>query len=190
MAGTGRSVAPMTRIDYYVAQSLDGFIADAEHGIEWLTGFPFPEAEGLFDEFMSGIGAMAMGSKTYDFILREDAAWPYGDRPTWVFTTRTDLPALAGADVRFARGPVEEHLDAMRAGAGERAVWVVGGGDLASQFVAAGALDRVSTCVMPVWLGAGIPLFAGALPAPLRLVRAETFVSGPVLLHYDVPQPA
>ncbi len=188
MSGTRRSVAAMTRTDYYVAQSLDGYIADADGGIEWLTGFPFPEADGaFFEEFMGRVGALAMGASTYDFIVAEDAPWPYGDRPTWVFTTREGLPVVDGGDVRFVRGAVTDHLQAMRESAGAGALWVVGGGDLASQFVDAGALDRVTTCVMPVWLGAGIPLFARALPAPLRLLRAETFVSGPVLLRYAVP---
>lgn len=67
----------------------------------------------------------------------------HGDRPTFVFTTR-DLPAPAGADIRFVRGSVAEVFPEIRAAAGDGDIWIVGGGDLAGQFSDAGALDEVA----------------------------------------------
>ena len=115
----------------------------------------------------ASVGALAMGSSTYEWILRHEAAkpgfrWPYA-QPTWVFTTR-DLPRVDG-DVRFVRGDVVPVHTEMAAAAGERDVWLVGGGELVGRFADAGLLDRVLVSIAPVTLGAGAPL----LPRRLRL---------------------
>src|SRR5918995_2576192 len=77
--------------------------------------------------------------------------------PAWVFTHRTDLPTVVGADIRFVQGDVRSVYDDMRA-TREGDVWIIGGGDLVGQFDDAGLLDRVILGVCPVTLGAGAPL--------------------------------
>lgn len=149
---------------YYVASSLDGFIADEHDGLEWLLGQDVDEhGPSGYAAFIEGIGALVMGSTTYEWILRHEAqaggTWPYSV-PSWVMTTR-DLPVMAHADVRFARGDVAGVHGAMTEAAGGRDLWVVGGGALASAFAAAGLLDEVVVSVAPVTLGAGRPLLPG-----------------------------
>ena len=51
----------------------------------------------------------------------------------------------------------------MVAAAGERNVWMIGGGDLAQQFADEGLLDELIVTVVPVVLGTGLPTFAGRL---------------------------
>jgi dihydrofolate reductase len=158
----------MTRTIYYTATTLDGFIADRHHSLDWLlrqdhdTDGPFG-----FEEFLARVGVVVMGSSTYEWILRhEDGAWPY-QQPAWVLSSR-ELPSVDG-NVRFARGdvrPVHEQLVAVAAGGD---VWVVGGGDLAGQFADAGLLDEVVVSIAPVTLGGGAPL----LPRPLDLRLEE-----------------
>ncbi|WP_240044297.1 dihydrofolate reductase family protein, partial [Nocardioides albidus] len=122
------------------------------------------------------MGALVMGSTTYEWVLahleESGEAWFY-TQPTWVMTSR-ELPSLDGADVRFARGEVTSVYDELRAAAGERDVWVVGGGDLAGQFADAGLLDEVVVSIAPVVLGAGRPL----LPRRLDLRLEETARNG------------
>jgi hypothetical protein len=72
----GASLRAMSRVVYYAAMSLDGYIAEADDTIEWLTGFEaVPPAEGVetvqggYDEFYEGIGALVSGSVTYEWIL-------------------------------------------------------------------------------------------------------------------------
>ncbi len=163
---------------YYTATSLDGFIADPDDSLAWLLRQPQDEGGGAqdYDAFIAGIGALVMGSTTYEWILahleRTGEAWFY-DQPTWVMTSR-DLPRYDGADLRFASGPVTELAGELTAAAGERGVWVVGGGDLAGQFADAGLLDEVVVSIAPVTLGAGRPL----LPRRLELRLLETAPNG------------
>jgi dihydrofolate reductase len=121
-----------------------------------------------YPSFIEGIGALVMGASTYEWLLRNQQEWEY-TQPTWVFTHR-ELPVLEGADVRFARGRVREVHDEIAASAGDRDVWVMGGGDLAGQFAEAGLLDEFWVQFAPVTLGEGRPL----LPRHLELELIDT----------------
>ena len=180
----------MGATQYYLAQTLDGYLAEPDGGMEWLYGFQGEsalEASGSaradVDRFLAGVGALAMGSATYEHLLAGD--WLYGDRPTWVFTSR-GLPVPDGADVRFARGPVAPVHEEMLAAAGGRNVWVLGGGDLATQFAEAGLLDELHLTLIPVFLGDGLPTFVRSLPGRLRLTAVRPFEGGVVQLSYEL----
>jgi dihydrofolate reductase len=166
---------------YYTATSLDGFIADEQHSLDWLFTRDQDRAGPLnYDAFFAGVGALAMGSTTYEWILDhelkgEDPAqwkWPY-DVPCWVFTHRP-LQVVAGAAVTFTSNAVAAVNAEMVSAAGGRNVWIVGGGDLAGQFADAGLLDEVIVYVAPVTLGRGAPL----LPRRLELRLEETARNG------------
>ncbi|MDN4171564.1 dihydrofolate reductase family protein [Nocardioides sp. SOB77] len=151
----------MTRTVYYTATTLDGYLADEQDSLDWL--FPQPlEEGGMLDyaAFIDTIGALVMGATTYQWVLDHAAEtgepWSYR-QPTWVMTHR-DLPRAA-EDVTIASGDVREVHPAMVAAAGDKDVWVVGGGDLAGQLADAGLLDEVLVSIAPVTLGAGRPLF-------------------------------
>ena len=131
---------------YFTASSVDGFIADADNSLSWLLSRDVDVTGPMgYQGFMdTEVGALVMGSTTYEWILAnddsEDGRWPY-DLPTWVFSSRR-LQVVDG-DVRFVSGGVAAmHQDAMRA-AGDQGVWIVGGGDLAGQFADAGLLDEL-----------------------------------------------
>jgi dihydrofolate reductase len=160
---------------YYTATSLDGFIADEQHSLEWLFRQDQDEAGPLnYDEFFASIGAAVMGSTTYEWILRhEDGRWPY-QLPTWVMTSRS-LPKVDG-DVRFARGEVRSFHEAMTVTAGGKDLWIVGGGDVAGQFADAGLLDEIIVYLAPVTLGGGAPLLPRELDLRLEeLAQNEAF---------------
>ena len=180
---------------YYLAQSLDGYLAEADGGIDWLEGYEGEAAiagadllEGTYDEFIAGVGALAMGSATYEFILGVES-WPYEGLPAWVFSSR-ELPLMEGADIRFASGPVAPVHAELTAAAGERDVWLVGGGDLAIQFAAEGLIDELIVTVVPVVLGSGLATFAGRLSEPLTLTGARPDRNGMVELRYAVERRA
>lgn len=149
---------------FFTASSLDGFIATPEHSLEWLFQQDFDmDGPMAYPAFVEGIGALAMGSSTYEWLIAHQEDWAY-TQPTWVFTTR-DLPLPGGADVRPVHGDVAAVHRLMVDAAGGKDIWVVGGGDLAGQFADAGLLDEVWVQFAPVTLGAGQPF----LPRSLRL---------------------
>jgi dihydrofolate reductase len=190
----------MGRTQYYCAASLDGFIADAGDGIEWLTGYrgsyegrgaePGPMSDGgAYERFYDGVGALISGSTTYEFVLEHAGEWPYAGKPYWVLSSRElALPGTEGADVRVTSANVTDLHDELIGAAGERNVWIVGGGNVASQFADAGLLDDVLLTVVPVVLGEGKPLFERPLPTPLQLTGTRTFETGMVELSYEVPR--
>jgi dihydrofolate reductase len=179
------------KTQYYTATSLDGFIADAHDSLEWL--FPLGDpADTSYPTFIREVGALAMGSTTYEWMLRHviggqpPRPWPY-QQPTWVFTTRT-LSAVPGADIRFARGDVRPVHQAMRSAAAGKNVWIVGGGDLAGQFFDHGLLDELFVQIGSVTLGSGKPLLPRSIVSPpLRLVSVRAVGTGFAELHYEVP---
>ena len=156
----------MSITTYYTATSLDGYIADEQNSLEWLLHQDQDEGGPLnYNEFFTRIGAMVMGSTTYEWVLdHEKGNWPY-ELPTWVMTTR-DLPKAG--DVRFARGDVRSVHDEMTDAAAGKDLWVVGGGELAGQFADAGLLDEIIVYVAPVTLGGGAPLLPRSLDLRLE----------------------
>jgi dihydrofolate reductase len=183
------------KTQYFTATSLDGYIATEDDSIDWL--FPLGDINDTgYSKFIAHVGALAMGSSTYEWMLRhaekvsEEAGspWPYS-QPTWVFTHR-ELPIFANADVRFTSGDVRPvHAEMLAAAAGKN-LWVVGGGDLAGQFHDAGLLDEVFVQVASVTLGRGKPLFPRRVTSPpWKLLSVRQVGSGFVELHYELPRP-
>ena len=178
---------------YYTAASLDGFIATTDHSLEWLFSLG-DVAETSYPTFITQVGALAMGSSTYEWMLRHVVGpkadhpepWPY-QQPTWVFSSRT-LPAIPGANLHFVRGDVRPVHDWMRKAAGGKNIWLVGGGDLVGQFYDHGLLDEIFVQVGSVTLGAGKPLLPRAIIKPaLRLLSVRAVGTGFAELHYAVP---
>lgn len=162
----------MTRTHYFTATSLDGFIATEDHSLDWLLSQEHdPSGPMGYQAFEERIGAIAMGASTYRWILDHDEAWAYRV-PAWVFTHR-DFPLPPG-DVRFTQADVGEVHREMVAAAGERDVWLVGGGELVGQFTDRGLVDEVWVQYAPVTLGAGAPL----LPRRVDLELLETVRNG------------
>jgi dihydrofolate reductase len=164
---------------YYTASSLDGFLATTDHSLDWLLHQDIDENGPMhYSAFIEGVGALAMGASTYEWVLAHDEGpWPY-TQPTWVFTHRA-LPIPDGADIRFARDDVRAVHAEMAAAAAGRDVWLVGGGELVGQFADAGLLDEVWIQFAPVTLGAGVPLLPRALDLELvDAARNRAFLCG------------
>ena len=181
------------KTQYYTASTLDGFIATLDDSLDWL--FPLGDLEDTsYPAFIKHVGALAMGSATYEWILRHGVEpeaegpqpWPY-EQPTWVFSSRA-LPRVPGADIRFARGDVRPVHREMVEAAGGKNVWLVGGGELVGQFHDHGLLDELFVQVGSVTLGAGKPLLPRVITRPsLRLVSVRQVGTGFAELRYEVP---
>ena len=184
----------MSKTIFYTATTLDGFLADDNDSLDWLLTQPIDE-DGPFNygEFIATIGAIAMGSTTYEWVLDHNAtsgdAWAY-EQPCWVFTHR-DLPAIPGAALHFVQGDVRPVHAAMTAAAAGKNLWVVGGGALAGDFADAGLLDELILGVAPVTLGAGAPLLPRRLPSSrLSLSSMERHGEFAYLTYAVAPPPS
>lgn len=190
----------MTKTQYYTATSLDGYIADPDHSLDWLfeaaAATPTEPDATDFAGFLADVGALAMGASTYEWVLAHERMidhpdkWraAYGDTPAWVFTHR-DLPAIPGAHLHFVQGDVRGvHAEMVTAARGKN-IWLLGGGELVGTFADHGLLDEIIVSIAPVTLGAGAPLLPRRLAASrLRLVdmsRAGAFA----MLTYRVASP-
>jgi dihydrofolate reductase len=179
----------MVSFQYFVASSLDGFIATDKDDLAWLLQFDgFDGGQESYDAFIADVGCIVMGGETYAWLREhEPDTWPYPGTPCWVFTHH-EYSAPTGADVTFVRGAVGEFVDDFKSDAAGRNIWVVGGGALAAQFADARLLDELIVSVIPVVLGSGKPLLPMTGPTPpLELTSSRTLGRGIVELRYRFP---
>ena len=168
-------------ITYYVACSLDGFIADAEGRLDWLSPFEQTDEDYGYAAFYASVDAVVLGRSTFDFV-RDTPDWPYEGKPTWVFS-HASLGALPANAEATSEEPAA-FAERLRA-RGYRHVYFVGGGQLAASFRAAGLITRYIVSVVPVILGGGVPMIGpGGGMERLELVGSEAFASGIVQMEY------
>lgn len=179
--GAGPYPAGMT-VSAFLACSLDGFIAEPDGGLAWLTSPPSDvvDSSGLgsddtgYDAFVADKDAIVMGRGTFDVVAGFDP-WPY-PLPVVVLTGRPLPEALpGGAEVSALAGGPAEVVAAL--GAQGRDRLYVDGGQVVTAFLAAGLLDEIVITVVPVVLGAGIPLF-GAVAGHRWFHHVSTRVLG------------
>ncbi|WP_266081858.1 dihydrofolate reductase family protein [Haladaptatus caseinilyticus] len=183
------------KTQYYTSTSIDGYLADEDNSLDWLFQFgEIEEIDGVdedFSQFVEQVGALAMGSTTYEWIIehenvREDPEkWPY-EIPAWVFSSR-NLPKVDGADIHFVQGDVAPvHADMVKAADGKN-IWLVGGGELVGQFYDHDLLDEIILSVAPVTLGSGAPLLPREITTPpLKLASMQKLGDVFAVLTYEV----
>jgi dihydrofolate reductase len=165
----------------FLAASLDGFIAGPNDELDWLAGHGEGGSEDTFAPFFAEIGAMLMGRRTFDVVSGFGGDWPYGETPILVATSRPlETEKLA---VRPVHGPIGQMVTEARRAAGERDVYIDGGA-LFGSALDADLVDELTLTVVPVVLGAGIPLFAGVRRTRLALESAREIGAGMVQLRY------
>lgn len=183
------------RFVYYTASTLNGFLADPDDSLAWLFAVDSPEPD--VSDLLDPVTVMVMGSTTYAWVLAESDPLAHPER--WsesflgkdrvlVFSSR-DLPVPEGADVRVLSGPVRDHLPAIEEAAAGGDVWVVGGGDLAGQFLDAGRLDTIVVAVAPATLVAGKPLLPRDVPPERLELESVEQVGQFAMLRYRVRPP-
>ena len=177
------------RATIYVGTSVDGFIARADGGVDFLeAGGPVEDDMG-FADFMAGIDVMVMGRNTFDFVIDSGFDWPYGDTPVMVVTSRpVDLdPEVAAHIETTSLGPEELAEELERRGHTHA---YVDGGMTAQSWLRAGLITDLVVTQVPVLVGDGIRLF-GELDHDLQLSFESSIVHPPgyVKVHWRVVGP-
>lgn len=137
---------------FYGCITLDGYLAAADHGLDWLyeTG---DASETGYDEFYSRMDVTLMGRRTFRELERTgDPASVYPATENYVFTHG----ALSCPGFTAAGG---DPAELVRRLGPERNIWVVGGNTILAPLLEADLVDQLIVQIAPVLLGAGVPLF-------------------------------
>lgn len=159
----------------FIAMSLDGYIADANGGVDWLEGQNPKEGDGnSYDNFIREIDTVVMGWNTYRQIATElsPQQWVYEGLTSYVLTHRkiekmdgiifTD-ESPCGLIQRLRRKPGKD-------------IWICGGASTAGQLMKEGMIDRYHISIIPTLLGSGIRLFDSLKgQTKLKLVRSQVY---------------
>jgi dihydrofolate reductase len=184
---------PDSRVTIHMAASLDGFIARRDGGVDWLeTSDEFAGGDtlepGFVEAFLQAIDCYVLGSRTYETALRfesQGAGWAYGDKPTFVLTSRR-LPRTRES-VEFHSGDLAEFVNG-RLRPKFRSIWFAGGGMVAAECLRLGLADEVRYSIVPVLIGEGISFFEKlGRDIPLHLAEVKAYRNGMVELRYEVP---
>lgn len=151
----------MSQLVIYIATSLDSLIAGEGDDLSWLPAPPEDGGDFGFSAFLSGVGALLMGRRTFDVVAGFPGPWPFGERPCFVATHRP-LPAV-DAPVRAVSGDIGAMVAEAKAAASGLDVYIDGGA-LIRQALDADLVDVMTLTTVPVVLGAGVPLFGGGGP--------------------------
>lgn len=171
------------KVTYYVASSLDGYIAKEDGDVSWLEELDISMEDAGYDEFYSTVDALVMGRKTYEMVV-SFGQWPYGDKPVWVCSSSKIAP-MEGCNLQAGSTSEEAYKAANEMSL--KHLWLVGGGSLASSFIKDNLLTNISLSLMPIILGSGIKLF-GNLPShkQIKKISQEPHSSGLIQLEYAI----
>lgn len=187
----------MRDVVYYVATTLDGFIArpdgsfneflwDEEFGAHLLECFPetFPAHLRQDREPNRRFDTVLMGRATYEVGLREGVTSPYPSLDQYLFS-RT-LEQSPDESVTLVTADALDRVRALKTMHG-RSIWLCGGSVLAGDLYAADLIDEVILKVNPIVFGTGTPLFGRRVEADrLALREVKRFQSGHLIISYRV----
>ena len=171
----------MPKVVLYIAMSLDGNIARSNDQLDWLFAVE-GDGDNGYAEFFKTVGAVIMGRKTYEEVLKlEEGAYPYKDIPNYILTRQPDREA---EHVTFTDEPIEELIHRLK-GEVDQDIWLIGGGEVIKAAMEYDLIDRYEIAIAPVVLGEGIPLFPeGTKETKLRLT--SQYASGQfVMVTYE-----
>lgn len=162
----------MRRVILYIAMSLDGYIADKNGGVDWLSGQDAEGAEeGTYSEFTQGIDTVVMGWNTYAQVKTElsPEIWPYEELTSYVITHRNEKST---DNIKFVGEEPCELIARLKEMSGKD-IWICGGSSIIQPLICENLIDEYRVSVIPTILGKGISLF-GNRETELQLRLKET----------------
>jgi dihydrofolate reductase len=169
----------MRRIVLGLGISLDGYIARLNDAVDFL----FMPKDYSMGPFMASVDTAIMGRKTWAAALKMGGSFGGSSMATYVFS-RSE-PAGERDGLTFVTETPAAFVSRLRERPGKN-IWLMGGGELAREFLKADLVDDLELGVVPVLLGEGIPLFPRGFPQrDFRLVENETYSKGLVVLKYQ-----
>ena len=140
----------MARVRFYLATSLDGFIADGEGSVDWLA--PYSARLYGYEKFLGEIGALIMGRRTFE-VIKALGDWPYKGKPVFVLSSQF-LGKVPQGVTPTTRGMLGALQQARLTTAKD--IWVVGGAVAMQSALEEGYIDLMEIFLVPVLLGSGL----------------------------------
>jgi dihydrofolate reductase len=170
----------MRKIRYGVAASLDGYISGPNGEADWITADPEVDFAAIWAQFDTGL----MGRRTYEVAIRRLGEAAFSGITTVVFS-RT-LKPNEHPTVKIFSEVNPEWVRSLKHQEGKD-IWLFGGSALFRSFLDLGQVDLIEVSVIPVLLGAGIPLLPPPYsPTRLKLINSQVYRSGRLALAYEV----
>ena len=174
-----------------MVSSLDGYIAKRDNSVSWFETSDNYEngvivTEQDVKEFLKTIDCYVMGSRTYELALElsKSYGWAYGDVPTIVLTHR-NLP-VERQNIEIYAGDLDKLVNE-RLKPNYKNVWLVGGAQLAKDFIRLNLADEIRQSILPIILGDGLPFFDQiGQEQPLHLKGVTAYKNGMVELRYEI----
>ncbi len=166
----------------FIAQSIDGYIADKEGNIDWLEIVP-QDLDYGWDDFISQVDAIIMGKNTYEKILSFGIPWPYSIKVFVLSSSLKKVPEEREGKVELLQGAPKVILDMVHTKGYENLY--IDGGSVVQSFLSEDLIDELIISTIPICLGGGIPLFQ-ELPKRMLFTHVNTTVYGDTLVqtHY------
>ncbi|MBQ4838054.1 dihydrofolate reductase family protein [Pseudoalteromonas luteoviolacea] len=169
----------------YLAQSLDGFIADQQGNIDWLSKIDNPNHSDLgFGAFMADIDAIVMGRNTFDQVMKY-GQWPY-DKPVFVLSkSLKQLPQQSKGKAYLVCASEREVIAQLHQLGHDRLY--IDGGKLVQNFLSQGLIDEAIVITVPVVLGKGLKwLPEQPLNCKISLLATSVLLGELVQSHYQI----
>jgi dihydrofolate reductase len=162
-----------------VAVSLDGCIARTDGRVDWLTH----DREIDLGSYAKTFDVLIAGRKTLDFLSGHGGGGKMGKVACYIFSRTRPPGKRHGAEyVNRAPGELVRELKALPG----KDIWLMGGGELAREFLSEDLVDRMDLGIMPTLLGDGIPLFPRGFPQrDFLLTKFQAYKSGIVWVTYE-----
>ena len=169
---------------FFIATSLDGFIADRNGGIEWLHSIPNPDNQDMgYMDFIKDIDALVMGRKTFKTVCSFDMDWPY-KQPVFVVSSSLDkIPEGYEDKAQLVKGSPKQIVTQIHKQGYYRLY--IDGGVTIQRFLRDDLIDEIIISTLPILLGGGFPLFSD-LPIEMKfqLVESKVHLNQLVQSHY------
>jgi len=172
-----------------IAVSLDGYVASSNDTIKWLESYDNLSEYG-FNDFISSVGAIIMGNRSYDIGIEN--GWfqdePYGPSPIFVVSSKKRSEDRTVGNFIFVKDGIEKACELASLAAGDKNIYLFGGPNVVQQFINKNLLDEIHLSIAPVILGAGISLFANLEERNIELERTDvkSYSDGLTSIHFKV----
>lgn len=169
----------------YIAQSLDGYIADKNGGLGFLDRIPHtPDTMEAFTTFVDSVDAIVMGRTTYETVIGFNIPWPYTKKVFVLSSQDRTVDQEYEGKAEYITGKPSEIIKRLETD-GYKDLYIDGGRTIQS-FLHEDMVDDLIIATIPTLLGGGSPLF-GALDQEqhYKLIESKTLADSFIQTHYQ-----